>query len=352
MEDKTRQASQEEVYGTPQRKGGVFNTLYPPGPQPGAKGRVRNHCRKFWWCDCLVLIVVVLVIVLPIILVGIPNKAQSEINASTLEVTSQEVLDPVADGVNLKLESVIKSGSSFHPTIDGFRAGLSLKDQQPFLYIDIPQAKSEAETHVTVNQEVKFDSVDRFTAYTKTVLASDNFDVFLNGKTKIHLSGLPAMDVDYNKVVKMKGLNKLSGLQITDVKILSGKNEILSDGSNLIANVTIPNPSVMTLDLGNVTMNLDVDGQRMGYALIPNVLLKPGDNKMPMQSRVEQLAILQLVTSKYKDAVLPIDISGNASVRNDVHLTYYEEAIKSNVIRLDLDIAPALAGIGVNVTGS
>ena len=54
------------------------------------------------------------------------------------------------------------------------------------------------------------------------------------------------------------GLNKLSGLNIIDVRLLSGKDEILSDGSNLIANVTIPNPSVMTLDLGNVTMNLAV----------------------------------------------------------------------------------------------
>jgi hypothetical protein len=133
---------------------------------------------------------------------------------------------------------------------------------------------------------------------------------------------------------------------------LSGKNEILEDGSNLLANVSIPNPSVMTLDLGNVTMNLDVDGKHIGYALIPNLLLKPGNNTMPMQSRVEQLDILQLVTSKYKDAVLPIDVSGNSSVRNGVHLTYYEDAIKSNVIRLNLNIAPALAGIGVNVTSS
>lgn len=27
-----------------------MNKLYPPGPKPGAGGRVKNHCRKFWWC--------------------------------------------------------------------------------------------------------------------------------------------------------------------------------------------------------------------------------------------------------------------------------------------------------------
>lgn len=53
----------------PVRKGGVMNKLYPPGPTGGAKPRIKNHCRKFWWCDCLVLIVVVLVIVLPVYVV-------------------------------------------------------------------------------------------------------------------------------------------------------------------------------------------------------------------------------------------------------------------------------------------
>src|SRR5690242_12054107 len=44
-----RPVTEEEVYTAP-RKGGVMNKLYPPGPKPGAGGRVKNHCRKFWWC--------------------------------------------------------------------------------------------------------------------------------------------------------------------------------------------------------------------------------------------------------------------------------------------------------------
>jgi hypothetical protein len=148
------------------------------------------------------------------------------------------------------------------------------------------------------------------------------------------------------------GLNRLSGLDITDVKILSGTNEILSDGSNLIANVSIPNPSVMTLDLGDITMNLFVDSKQIGYSLIPNLILRPGENKYPLQGHVEQLTILGLVTSNYTDAVLPIDIVGNSSVKDGQHLMYYEEAIKSNTIRLNLDVGPALAGIGINLTSS
>lgn len=349
MDDKGATAREDDVRTTPQNRGGMMNKLYPPGEKPGAKGRMKNHCRKFWWCDCLVFAIIVLVIVLPIIYVGIPNKAQSEINRSTIEVTSQEVTNPRPDNIQLKLNTVIRSDSSYHPKIDGFRAALSLKDQKPFVYINIPEVKSKKETPVTVDQNVELTDMGAFSQYTKTVLASDEFEVYLNGKTDIHLSGLPSMDVNYNKIVKMKGLNKLKGLNITDVRILSG-DAILPDRSNLVANVHIPNPSVMTLDLGNVTLNLFVDGKEIGYALIPDLLLKPGENKFPLQSRVDQLTILGLIQSQYKNAVLPLQIIGNSSVRNGEHLTYFEDAIKSNTIDLDLNVGPALAAIGINTT--
>ncbi|KAF2026486.1 hypothetical protein EK21DRAFT_74074 [Setomelanomma holmii] len=349
MDSKQEPAQTEEVYTSPQKRGGVINKLYAPGPQPGAKGRMKNHCRNFWWCDCLVLIIIVLVIVLPLIFVGIPKKAQHEINSATLEVTSQEVTNPGTDGAHLKLGSVIRSDSSYHPTIDGFTAALSLEGKQPFLHMKIPITQSEAVTNVTVDQDVKFTSVEAFTEYTKFVIGAEEFKVYLDGKTKIHLKGLPSMNVDYDKVVTMKGLNSLKGLNITSIRVLA---PALSDGSNMVGTVYIPNPSVMTLDLGNVTMNLSVDGKSIGTSLLPDLVLRPGNNTVPMQARVDQLTVIGLIQSKYKNAVLPLDVIGNSSVKDGKHLTYYEEAIKSNTIKLDLNVGPALSAIGINITST
>lgn len=147
-----------------------------------------------------------MVILLPIIFVGIPNKAQHEINASSLEVQSEEVTSPSPDGVHLKIQTVVKSGSSFHPIIEPFRAGLSLKGESPFLYIDIPEAKSEATTYISIEQDVKFASKDGFSKYTQAVLDTETLEFHLDGKTKLKLSGLPKMDVNYNKVITMKGV--------------------------------------------------------------------------------------------------------------------------------------------------
>lgn len=148
------------------------------------------------------------------------------------------------------------------------------------------------------------------------------------------------------------GLNKLTGLSIEDVQILFGSKNELPDGSNFKGNVIIPNPSVMTLDLGNVTMDLAVDGKAIGTALLPNVIVKPGSNNSSMTAKVEQLVVIQAITDKYKDGVIPLDIVGNSSVKNGQHLEYFEEALQSNTVRVNLPLGPALQAIGLNITTS
>lgn len=120
----------------------------------------------------------------------------------------------------------------------------------------------------------------------------------------------------------------------------------------MLATVHIPNPSVLTLDLGNVTMNLGVAGKSIGYALLPDLVLRPGTNTVPMQARVDQPTLLTMVLSTYKNGVVPLEITGNSSVRGDTHLTYYEEAVKANTIKLDLDAGPALKQLGINITSA
>lgn len=75
-----------------------------------------------------------------------------------------EVTNPQTDSVHLKIDNTIRSNSSYHPRIEAFRAGLSLPGQEPFIYVNIPEAKSERVTYVTVDQDVTFADADRFAA--------------------------------------------------------------------------------------------------------------------------------------------------------------------------------------------
>ena len=140
----------------------------------------------------------------------------------------------------------------------------------------------------------------------------------------------------------------MKGLNITETHILTKPVE---GKYNMNGKVFIPNPSVMTLSLGNVSMNLAVDGQNIGMTLLPDLVIKPGDNSVDMLARVNTSAVIGLFTSKYQNAILPLSITGNTSMVGDKHLTYYEAAIQANVIKVDLNIAPALSALGLNISG-
>lgn len=116
--------------------------------------------------------------------------------------------------------------------------------------------------------------------------------------------------------------------------------------------VSIPNQSVLTLELGNLTMDLFVEGTMIGQSLIPDLVLKPGANVVPMRSTVNQSLVIGLITKKFTDGLLPVDIVGNSSVVNGQHLPYFETAIQGSPMHVTLNVGSALAALGLNITQS
>lgn len=90
-------------------------------------------------------------------------------------------------------------------------------------------------------------------------------------------------------------------------------------------------------------MNLSVEDDFVGTALIPNLTLRPGDNTVEMRATANRTIILQKLP-RFPDGIIPIDIIGNSSVYNGQHLTYYEDALKSNRVSIRLNVGAALRG--------
>ena len=133
----------------------------------------------------------------------------------------------------------------------------------------------------------------------------------------------------------------------------------------MVGKVYIPNPSIMTMEMvssarpsppgrphladgsqGNVTMNLFVEGASIGTSVINNLTLKPGNNTVDMRSTTNETLVLQKLAN-YKDGILPVDVIGNGSVFRGQHLVYYEQALASNKLRVNLDVRGALSAIGL-----
>ncbi|KAL1643341.1 hypothetical protein SLS58_005012 [Diplodia intermedia] len=330
--------------------------------------KAKRHCARFWWLWLIVFAIIVLVVVLPIIYVGVPHKGQKELDKADIEVTRQGISDPKPNSFHLVLNNKVTSSSSYHPTLSSFNGSLfledSLPDIKPFGYITIPEVKSESEVQVDVEQDVEVADMDQFIAYNKLVISSEEFRLGLRGRPSVKLDGLPSFDADYNKVVTMKGeacnpfhsqskraeadilqgLNKLAGLAITSADIRTVPEP---DGATLLGTLFIPNPSVLGVSMGNVTMDLSVNGTYIGYTLIPDLNLMPGNNTFNMRSYVDTKLVLGLVTKQYTDFVLPLDIIGNSSINSaGDRIPWLEAAIKQNTIRYDLDLSAALGGGG------
>jgi hypothetical protein len=111
----------------------------------------------------------------------------------------------------------------------------------------------------------------------------------------------------------------------------------------MLGTVLVPNPTVFTLHLGNVTYDVSVDGQSIGTSMLNDLVLRPGDNHVPMRTKTDQLAVLTLIGDKYKNGVLPLSITGKSVMYNGQTIPYFEAAVKAGTQHLDLNVTAGLA---------
>ena len=299
------------------------------------------------------------------IYVGFPRLAQSGINDSSLEITALSVTNPTPTSVDIKLDSVVHSSSSYHPSLDAFNASLALAGAGAFGSILLPTLTSTGAAPVHVEQTLNITDEEAFETYNKALLGSQNLTQSISGRTWLHQGSLPATEVSYDKSVTMNGrlpatnfvtcrdfsalglmltetgLNNLAGFNITAFSL---KPKADADGSNAEGTVFIPNPSVLTLELGNVTFANSVDGTLIGNSTLPSLVLKPGDNTVTMRAVADQNAVLPLVVGKYKDGKLPVTVTGESVIYNGQRLPYYEAALKASSQKVTLDVMSALRG--------
>ncbi|KAJ5651122.1 uncharacterized protein N7484_004845 [Penicillium longicatenatum] len=311
--------------------------------------RAATHFKKWWWVHLIVFIIVVLVIALPVVYVAYPNIAQHDINSSTLNITSMIISDPKPKSFFLNQTQVIGSDSSYHPEIYGFDAAVSLLGAaSAFATVKVPAVKSKDGAEVIVSQSLDLSDADAFSDYCTAVMMNEEVSLNIYGKPKLQQGSLPKVTVTYNKTVSMKGLNKLKGFDVTEFHIMT----TVVNGRNMNGTVFIPNPSVMTLSMGNVTLNLLVGGQKLGLSYLDDLVLKPGNNTIPMTSTINETAIIEMLTSDsnpFTTGVVPFTITGNSSVYNGQELPYFTDALTANNLTVQLNVTKALAEIGLTL---
>lgn len=338
-DDKAIEAEQIETepYETQKVESAGFLTKY------------KRHCTKWWWVHVIIFCVIFLIVALCLVYAAMPAIAQHGINESSLEVTEIEFLSPTSNSLVLNQKAIIHSPSMYTPTLDPFSAASYLVVNgtyatTPIIYIPMPrvhalhpQSSNEVDgAYVTFNDSA---SLQQVTDYATAVLTNEWVTTALVGKTKLHEGALPVITIKYNKTATYKGLNGLKGFNVTNAKI----NISATVGPNFSGMAVIPNPSNLTIALGNVTLVLATAKEGViGNSTIENMTLVPGTNSLPMTAIINEVAVLQSLDPTLGAGMVELLITGNESVYNGQHLTYYEKALQSNALTLVMNVTQVL----------
>jgi len=308
--------------------------------------KAKRHCARFWWIHLIIFCLVFLLVALLVVYVGMPKIAQHQVNDSKLEFKEAFFLNPTADAITVSQNAVLHNPSKFTPTLDAFPADFFLVTNGTYaavsmLTLPMPSIHAKKQTATSIeNVVVKVNDQDALADFAIAVMHNENITTALVGRTKLHLGSLPTQKVKFNSTSTYKALNGLKGFNTTEVLI----NPLATPGTpNLRGNAFIPNPSLMTIEMGNVSLTISVPVKGVptvvGNATILNFKIVPGDNKLPMFGIIDNAKVLPaLVGGKVNMTII-----GQTAIRNSEHLTYYEKALQSNVLMLEMNVAQVLA---------
>lgn len=307
--------------------------------------RAKRHCMRWWWVHLIVFCASFLIIALCLVYVAMPKIAQNGVNESWIEFTELDFLNPTEGSITLTQNAILHSPSIFTPTLDPFNASLYLVTNgvlaaEPMMYIPMPSIHAlHPQGNVSIeNQVIPIANLDRLTEFATAVLAGENVTTALSGNTNLHEGAFPVVNVAYNAQTTYTALNGLAGFNVTNVKVnISAPAGV----PNLQGYAYIPNPSVMTIAMGNVTMSLATSKAGIvGNSTILDMTLKPGNNTLKMTGMLNQTLITE---SLNKTGFVDLIITGQSAVYEGQHLTYYEKALQSNKLKLTMNVFQVLS---------
>ncbi|EPS35314.1 hypothetical protein H072_11308 [Dactylellina haptotyla CBS 200.50] len=293
--------------------------------------RFKRHCGRRWWIYLIAFIVIVLAVVLGIIFGAIPKIAQDSVNDSTLQVDAIALTNPSNEKFTLSMNSTAHSHSpvSAHFSPQTFEMYLPPADGQqivPFMTLNIGELKIQDTMTINVsNVETNILDQTAYNAFSKQVLNSEMLELAIRSNPQVNIGSIK-FHVDYQKTVQLKGLNGLKGILLTNPQVL---NETLEDGTNMLTDGMIPNPSSFTLQVGDLTVDMAVGTIPLGWSVVKNLTLYPGDNHVKIYNHIdENLISTPLFAASLAQPNTNITLTANSTVFNGEHIEWLEKPLR------------------------
>ncbi|KAJ5145355.1 hypothetical protein N7448_002747 [Penicillium atrosanguineum] len=305
---------------------------------PTRKEKLQRHWKRFWLFYCIGN-VIFLAIFLPILfLVCIPAIAQMVVNKADLRIVNADVMQPNPDSVMLTLQSKVDLKLALPARIEPLDFHLFIRQDgfgPNYPYADLPIPGQTIRGNYTLGVKDNFTPLLNQTTwkeFVREIVFQKETTLSLKGVTNAYL-GVLKSHVTLNKDVTVAALNQFSGLSISDATLLLPAK---SDGTNLIGNITLPNPTVFTLQVGTLNLDLLSGDLPIGNVTITDVTLKPGDNTYPLngvldlKKVIENLGeVLKSQASLLKTGNLTLIAKTTSIHWNNTYVPYYSDVLRT-----------------------
>ncbi|KAJ5626275.1 hypothetical protein N7510_002584 [Penicillium lagena] len=298
------------------------------------KEKLQRHWKRFW-CVYLVGNVIFLAIFLPIFfLICIPAISQLVVNKSDLLLVNAAVMQPKPDSIVLTLVSALDLKIALPVRIEPITLNLFVRDLGAQNYwgdITIPGQTIRGNTSLGVtNHYETIHNASTWDQYVHNVVFEKAAGLSVHGETNSYL-GVLKSHVVMDKTIVSPTLNKFEGFTISDSALLLKPK---ADGTNLIGNAMLPNPSVLTLQIGTIVLDIYSGDLIIGNATLTDVELKPGNNTFPLNGVLDLSTVLghlsEVLKSQaaaLKNGTLALKTITRSVVWNGTEVPYYTKAM-------------------------
>jgi hypothetical protein len=274
--------------------------------------------------------------------VAIPAIAQLVVNKSDLRIVNAEVMHPTTDTVRMTLEAKVNLKLALGVRLDPvvfYTFVRSAGHENAYAGIEIPGQTIKGNYSLGVTDQLtpilNMTSWETFVGQTvfqkETALSLYGVTTGYLGVLKNHIvldkdvvipSEYFTIVVCLPLLISEIALNKFEGFSIADSTFLLPAED---DGSNLVANLTLPNPSALSFEVGTITLDLKSGNTDLviGNATVKNVTLRPGNNTFPLRGVVDIGTIVSNLTEV-------VSSQGSAIRRGALSLTAVTRSIVSN----------------------
>lgn len=273
---------------------------------------------------------------------AIPAIAQLVVNKSDLRIVNAEVMHPTTDTVRMTLEAKVNLKLALGIRLDPvvfYTFVRSAGHENAYAGIEIPGQTIKGNYSLGVTDQLtpilNMTSWETFVGQTvfqkETALSLYGVTTGYLGVLKNHIvldkdvvipSEYFTIVVCLPLLISEIALNKFEGFSIADSTFLLPAED---DGSNLVANLTLPNPSALSFEVGTITLDLKSGNTDLviGNATVKNVTLRPGNNTFPLRGVVDIGTIVSNLTEV-------VSSQGSAIRRGALSLTAVTRSIVSN----------------------